>query len=98
MDSVKCLDLYVCGKASVQEETKEHSVGVCSSVICVKPDETSRSVTVGVCMAVICIWQNIQITTIWRLTGMMHHQLPEGTLKSAMDIGNKYLTVEGKIL
>jgi len=86
MDSVKCLDLYVCGKASGQEEIKEHSVGACSSVICVKPDETSRAVTVCVCMDVIYIWQNIQITRIWTLTGMVHHQLREGTLKNAMDI------------
>jgi hypothetical protein len=33
MDSVKCLDLYVCGKASVQEEIKEHCVGASSPVI-----------------------------------------------------------------
>jgi len=33
MDSVNCLDLYVCGKASGQENIKEHSVGACSPVI-----------------------------------------------------------------
>ena len=67
----------MCGKAFGQEEINEHSVGSCSFVICVKPDETSREITVGVCMAVICIWQNIQITTIWTPTGMMQNQLRE---------------------
>ena len=86
MDSVKCLDLYVCGKASGQEEINEHSVGSCSPVICVKPDEISRGISVGACMTVICIWQNIQITGIRALTGMMQHQLREGTSKNAMDI------------
>jgi hypothetical protein len=60
MDSSKCLDLYVCGKASGQEEINEHSVRACSPLICVKPDETSRGITVGACMAVICILQNIR--------------------------------------
>jgi hypothetical protein len=35
MDSVKCLDLYVCGKASGPEDIKEHCVGACSPVSCV---------------------------------------------------------------
>ena len=86
MDSVKCLDFYVCGKASGQVDIKEHSVDACSSVTCVKPDVTSRDVTVGVCMAVMCVWQNIHITTIWTPTGMVQHQIREGTPKNAMDI------------
>jgi hypothetical protein len=35
MDSVKFLDLYVCGNASVQKDIKEHSVAACSHVMCV---------------------------------------------------------------
>jgi len=42
-------------------------------------------------MAVIRILQNIQITGIGALTGMMQHQLREETSKNAMDIWNKYL-------
>jgi hypothetical protein len=30
---VKCLDFYVCGKASGQEDIKKHSVGACSPVM-----------------------------------------------------------------
>ena len=52
MDSVKSLDLYVCGEASGQENIKEHRFGACRPVICVKPDETSTDITVGVRMAV----------------------------------------------
>ena len=47
MDSVKCLDIYVCGKASGQEEIIEHSIGYFSPVVCVKPYETSRGISVG---------------------------------------------------
>jgi hypothetical protein len=35
MDSFKFLDLYVCGKASGQEDIKEHNVGACSPFMCV---------------------------------------------------------------
>jgi hypothetical protein len=35
MNSVKFLQLYVCGKASGEEDIKEHRVGACSHVMCV---------------------------------------------------------------
>jgi len=76
----------VCGKASGLEEIKEHSIGSCSPVICVKPDETSRGISVDAIVAVIRVLQNIQITGIRALSGMMQHQLREGTSKNAMDI------------
>ena len=86
MDSVKCLDIYVCGKASGQEEIIEHSIGYFSPVVCVKPYETSRGISVGAIMAVIRILQNIKITFIRAVTCLMQHQLREGTSKNAMDI------------
>ena len=54
MESGKCVDLHVCGKLSLQEDMKGYSVGACSPVICVKPDETSRDIMVGVCIRVMC--------------------------------------------
>ena len=75
----------MCGKASGEEKINEHIFGACTSVICVKPDETSRGITVGAFMAVICIWQNIQIRGIRALSGMMQNQLREGTSKNTMD-------------
>jgi hypothetical protein len=35
INSVKCLDLYVYGKAFGQEDINEHSVRACSHVMCV---------------------------------------------------------------
>ena len=55
MESGKCVDLHVCGKLSLQEDMKGHSVGACSPVICVKPDETSRDIMVGVYIPVMYI-------------------------------------------
>jgi hypothetical protein len=63
----------VCGKASGEEEIKAHIVGACSSVICMKPDETSRVITVVEFMSVMCILKNIHFTGIRSLTGIVQH-------------------------
>jgi hypothetical protein len=67
----------VCGKASGEKEIKEHCVGACSPVICVNPDKTSKCITVGDRMSVMCNWQNIHITEIRSLTGMVQYQFRE---------------------
>jgi hypothetical protein len=76
----------VCGKASGEEELKEHSFGACSPVICVKPDETARGISVGDRMSVMCSWLNIYCTGIRTLTGMVQLQFRECTPKDAIDI------------
>jgi hypothetical protein len=49
----------LCVVRHLVKKASNNSFGVCSPVICVKQDKTSKDITVGDGMAVICVWQTI---------------------------------------